>query len=286
MAQSQKWDPKFPAETVRRYALQTRKAMAAYSPALVIWPETAMPFFFQEKSALEASVRRVAARGPCLLLFGAPGYLPETGDGYMLFNRAYLLDRQGQTVGFYEKEHLVPFGEYVPMEEYLPFIDKLVQAVGDFYPGVHTAPITAADLSLGVLVCYETIFPELSQKQVAQGANVLVNISNDAWFGRSSAPLQHLHLTLLRAVEQGRWLIRSTNTGVSAIIDARGRIKASSSLFVAQRLDAEVELRSQTTFFHRHYDLVRLSIVGLALLLAFWAAFSTVFDSPTDDEDA
>jgi apolipoprotein N-acyltransferase len=133
-------------------------------------------------------------------------------------------------VGFYDKEHLVPFGEYVPLGEWLP-LGKLVESVGDFSSGRNQRAPSIGDIALGVLVCYEGIFPELAQKRVEEGATLLVNISNDAWFGDSSAPWQHLQLSLLRAVEQGRWLARATNTGISLLADPQGRITARSGLF-------------------------------------------------------
>lgn len=141
-----------------------------------------------------------------------------------VFNRALLLDPSGNTAGHYDKEHLVPFGEYVPEWLNWNFLADLLQEVGVYTPGRSAAPLVHEDLRLGMLICYEAVFPWLAQARVEHGANVLVDISNDGWFGRSPAALQHLYLASLRAVEQGRWLLRGTNTGISAIIDARGRV--------------------------------------------------------------
>ena len=189
------------------------------------------------------------------LLFGAPGFRRTLG-GEDAFNRAYLVSADGADRGWYDKEHLVPFGEYVPPFLDLPFLRPLLQGVGEFLPGESTKPLTLASASpdreplvLGVLICYESIFPELARKQVAEGATLLVNISNDAWFGFSAAPMQHLSLAVLRAVEQRRWLARSTNTGISAFVDPYGSIVVRGGLFKAESLSHPVVPLTETSLF-------------------------------------
>jgi apolipoprotein N-acyltransferase len=258
--QSRKWDPEAQAATEEEYVDLTAKALGDAPTDLVVWPETAMPFFFQDKGPLAERLTQYVASAGVPLLFGAPAHQRLPNGSQVYFNRAYLLTPNG-TAGSYDKEHLVPFGEYVPLGAYLTFIHKLVAGVGDFQPGSHQSPLGDGRLALGVLVCYEAIFPELAQQRVEAGANLLVNISNDAWFGDSPAPRQHLDLTLLRAVEQGRAIIRGTNTGISAAIDPRGRILAQGGLFTALTLPCpEVPLVSETTWFHRHYALVTWGI--------------------------
>jgi len=187
----------------------------------------------------------------------------------VLHNRACLVDAEGSLDGYYDKEHLVPFGEYVPLKDTLFFLSKLVHGIGDFAPGKAEKPLKNGNLALGVLICYETIFPELAQDRVAAGANLLVNISNDAWFGRSAAPRQHLHLSLLRAVEQERWLARATNTGISAVVDPRGRIVRQSGLFTAEVVAGEVGLATRRSPFHRAAVVIGpLLAAGAAALLA------------------
>lgn len=253
--QSRKWNPAAQEETVDKYLELTRAAIADVPTDLVVWPETAMPFYFQDHDALARKVTDFVTAIKTPLLFGAPAY-ERTLGGHVLFNRAFLLSPSG-TESFYDKEHLVPFGEYVPFGQYLSFIHKLVEGVGDFLPGRTETPLREGRLALGGLICYEAIFPELAQQRVEAGANLLVNISNDAWFGDSAAPRQHLDLALLRAVEQGRALIRGTNTGISAVIDPRGRVMAQGGLFTELTLPCpEVPIVSETTWFHRHYSLV------------------------------
>ncbi len=274
--QSRKWDPAVQNETVDAYLNLTRQAIKDAPTDLVIWPETAMPFYFQDHDALAKRLIDFSAASAVPLVFGAPAYERLPGGGHVLFNRAYLAGPGGLEAS-YDKEHLVPFGEYVPLGSILTFVHKLVEGVGDFRPGRSQGPLRDGRLALGMLICYEAIFPELAQERVSAGANLLVNISNDAWFGDSAAPHQHLDQALLRAVEQGRALIRGTNTGISAVIDPRGRIMAQGGLFTALALPCpEVPIVSETTWFHRHYALVAWGIPGLLLALLAWCAISPV----------
>ena len=272
--QSLKWDPAYQKATVDTYLGLSAELVKDAAPGLVVWPETAMPFYFQDGDALAASVARFAREHGVPLVTGAPAYT-RTGDGYTLYNRVYLVTPDGAAPPSYDKSHLVPFGEYIPLGEYLPFLSKLAHGVGDFEPGRNAAPLRHGDLALGILICYEAIFPELAQADVASGANLLINVSNDAWFGRSSAPAQHLDLAALRAVEQGRFLIRATNTGISAVIDPRGRVLARSGLFTAESLTyGETALLTDQTFFHRHRGLIHWTCAGIAALLGTLAALS------------
>jgi len=138
-------------------------------------------------------------------------------------------------LGRSDKIHLVPFGEYVPLSSFLPFVNNLVAGIGDYSPG-EINPLPIQGHQLGVLVCYEVIFPELARDYVRQGSDLLVNITNDAWFGRSSPPWQHLAMARFRAVENRVWLVRAANTGVSAIVAPSGRIVDQTRLFETSTL--------------------------------------------------
>ncbi len=269
--QDQKWEPAFQRATVERYLSLSKDAVAAGHPDLVVWPETAMPFYFQEHKEFGPAIRAFAAANRTPVLVGTPGYVnAPVKRGFLLYNRAMLVDAAGGDAGHYDKEHLVPFGEYAPPGLDMPFLETLMQGVGDFTPGVSVAPLRLGNLALGILICYETIFPELAQQRVADGASVLVNISNDAWFGTTSAPEQHLQLSALRAVEQGRYVLRGTNTGISAIIDPHGRIAERGGLFRAEVIGGMATARTETTVFHRMQHLVwpvALGLAALALLL-------------------
>lgn len=265
--QDQKWEKKLQTSILESYLDLSRKAARTHRPDLIIWPETALPFYFQDKNDLSSLLSDAVAALKIPFLIGSPAYsatFKSQGPDYILHNRAYLLDAYGQTVAWYDKEHLVPFGEYVPLGQWLPFIAKLVPGEYEFGPGQNMPPLQSNKLALGTLICYEAIFPELAQKQVAQGANVLVNISNDAWFGRSSAPSQHLHLAILRAVEQNRSLIRATNTGITAIIASTGQILQQTKTFSPEYLyQDQVELLTDTTFYHQNFKFIHLSFLAL-----------------------
>lgn len=273
--QSLKWDPGYQADTVNRYINLSEQLAKREHLDLIVWPETALPFFLQELTHDGASVRNFARNREVLLLTGSPAYEFDLANNrYIMYNRAFLLDGGGGTRGQYNKMHLVPFGEYVPLGGLLP-LGKLVQTVGDFREGRDGRPLKGGNLALGVLICYETIFPALARERVSLGANVLVNISNDAWFGRTSAPRQHLHLAALRAVEQGRYMIRSTNTGISAIIDPRGRIEQETDMFVAATLSGSIRAIYEDTVYNGWAVFLERSMWGATLLMVLWAMLRT-----------
>ncbi len=268
--QSLKWDPAYQEGTVSRYITLSRGAIAKQRPDIIIWPETALPFYLQDISEMGASVRAFVHQSGIPLITGTPAYtyLPQKKD-YTLYNRAYLISPGSAHMAAYDKVHLLPFGEYMPLAEYVPF-GKFVEAVGDFAAGQEHTPLCFGNLAMGMLICYEAIFPELAQLRVSKGANMLVNISNDAWFGRSSAAMQHLYLSSLRAVEQQRWLVRCTNTGISAFVSPKGQIISATQMFTATAAMQQITLLNTKTFFHRNYQAIRWLVIALAILLLTW----------------
>ncbi len=269
--QTVKWEESFQKKTIQLYADLTRKALQNGPADLVVWPETALPFYLQDISDLSLEVRSFVVETQTPLLTGAPAYtMVEPPDSFDIYNSAMLLKPNGQTHSVYDKEHLVPFGEYMPFGEYLPFAKKLTHGTQDFTPGKRTGPLVRMNLALGVLICYETIFPELTQKRVEEGANLFVNISNDAWFGRTSAPLQHLHLSALRAVEQGRTLARATNTGISAVVDSRGRIYKRTGVYEQAVVRVDAPLHTHKTLFHRWSAIVHWAMILVFAVLGVW----------------
>ena len=269
--QSVKWSPDVQEDTIRKYAGLSRETLFA-KPDILLWPETAMPFFLQEQTPLSAMVRDFARQAGVPLVTGSPGFERAKGREVLVFNSAFLVNPDG-AVSQYDKQHLVPFGEYAPFGSDIPILEALLQGVGAFTPGRRTAPLRWGRVAMGMLICYESIFPELAQKRVDDGANVLVNLSNDAWFGRSAAPVQQLELAALRAVEQGRSLVRATNTGISAVIDSRGRIAHPTGLFTdAAPVVDNISLFDDVTLFHLAHGWLE-GLAGLAALglLAFAA---------------
>ncbi len=267
--QDHKWDPAFQQATVDTYERLSRLHTQSNATSLVVWPETAMPFYFQDDSPLKERVTALVKEKNILLITGAPGYTVIPGSsspGYKLYNRAFLLTPREKDAAWYDKRHLVPFGEYIPLGTFIPFVRKLVMGAMDFSQGTDSAPLRYNHLALGVLICYEAIFPDLAQEDVGRGANILINISNDTWFGQSSAPRQHLNLSVLRAVEQNRYLIRCTNTGISAFIDNKGHILNTTELFKEQTLiQNTVYPISETSVYHRGYTYIRCFFLLITL---------------------
>jgi apolipoprotein N-acyltransferase len=265
--QGEKWKKEMVEATLARYAELTRKVKGA---RLIIWPETAAPFFFLRTPDLAQQVRDIAKESGGFLLFGSPAW-ELTGEGERYFNRAYLLNPQGEVVGYYDKAHLVPYGEYVPLKRFFPFIGKMVPMIGDFAEGPVGGTVSLPEGAIGPLVCYESIFPNLSRAQVANGAHLLVNITNDAWFGKTSAASQHLSMAVLRAVENHVCLARAANTGISAFIDAQGQILWESQLYVPDAHAVELAWMPGGSLYTRIGDVFAWActvLAGLALIFA------------------
>jgi apolipoprotein N-acyltransferase len=168
------------------------------------------------------------------------------------FNSALLLDPTGKIVASYSKQHLVPFGEYVPLRELLFFLAPLVENVGDFTAGTSSRPLALGKhLQLGVLICFESIFPEIARNEVAAGANLLVNLTNDACYRRTSAPYQSMAMSVIRALETKRSLVRAANTGISAFVDPAGNIIKKTDIFVPGTITAQVPVLEKGTAFLR-----------------------------------
>ena len=251
---------------------------------LLIWPEAAYPVtlpravtsFNSDWSLLEP--RALTAHA----LVGASTWYLE-GDRRMLRNSAFVLDPALNVLSRYDKAHLVPFGEYVPLG--LP-VDKFVSVIGFFSPGDGAAPApftrTGVEVRLGPLICYEGIFPEISRRLAAGGANLIVNMTNDAWYGITSAPYQHLSMYIFRAIETGRYLARAANTGVSGFIDPYGRILKRSRIFTQDTLSHRLPLLDEQTVYVRAGDAFAWSCAAVAVLVLL-AAFSVSRRRPRND---
>lgn len=251
--QGQKWNPSLQGATVATYLKQSGLLMdSAERPDLLLWPETALPFYPQNHPLL-LPIARFLQSQQVMLLTGSPWYDEDslTSGKLRLYNASLLFDSQGVIVQKTAKSHLVPFGEYVPYKKYLPFIAPLVEGVGDFIPGKVADPPPCKNAKIGVLICFESIFPDISRQWVKSGANLLVNITNDAWYGKSSAPHQTLVMTRMRAIETRRSIVRSANTGFSTFINPLGRMDELSPLFEKWQAGKRVALMEEQTFFVR-----------------------------------
>jgi apolipoprotein N-acyltransferase len=286
--QDHKWDPAYQKETTARYRELTLAA-AGERPALVVWPETATPFFFQERGPYRDDLLALAGQADAFLLFGSPAYRRLAQGGFEEFNRAYLVSPAGREVDSYDKIELVPFGEYVPFRRILFFVDQIVHAIGTVVPGVVPTVFQVPGARFGALICYEGIFPALTRRFVVDGADFLVNITNDAWYGRTSAPRQHLAHATLRAVENRVPLVRAANTGISAIIDPDGRIRWEGPLFEPLWRVERIAWPGVRTFYTARGDVFVYACV-LASLAAFgygaWRARRDAADRSDDDSGA
>jgi apolipoprotein N-acyltransferase len=272
--QSQKWVPENRQATVDKYEKLSQQALQ--DPVdLLIWPEAATPFFLQDETDFAQQVRSIPGQMETSLLLGSPAYQRLEDGRYKYFNSAFLLQEGKQEGERSDKIHLVPFGEYVPLGQLLTFINKMVVGVGDFSPG-RVKPLILNDDPIGTLICYEVIFPELARDYVRKGSKLLVNLTNDAWFGRSSAPYQHLAMSRFRAIENRIWLARAANTGISAFIAPSGRVVSAGPIFQPLHLTETVGLGAEETFYTRFGDIFAffcLAASGLfitALLIQRW----------------
>lgn len=275
--QDKKWDPAYQAETIAIYERLTGEALKQH-PDLVIWPETATPFYFNGNNpadrALTMDLREFVQKNKTPLLFGSPTYRVKSPRTIVLHNSAFLLSKEGSILARYHKIHLVPFGEYVPLKGVLFFVEKMVQAIGDFEPGndytVMAVPderSPAQEVKFSTLICYEIIFPDLVRRFVDQGAQVITTITNDAWFGKSAAPYQHFSMAVFRAVENRVPIARAANTGISGFIDAKGRIRAASGIFSEAYLTQTLVPGSTKTLYTRYGDLFSYACLFSSIIL-------------------
>ena len=225
-------------------------------PDLIVWPESPAPFYASDPLFRDA-VSSVATQSKAWLLTGSIGIRNASatlGQATEMYNSAALVSPSGDWVSRYDKIHLVPFGEYVPFRSIFGFAGGLTKEVGDFSRGTSRAPLDAGGSRLGTFICYESIFPDDIRQFANNGADVLVNISNDGWYGDSGAYAQHLKQSRMRAVENQRWLLLDTNTGLTASIDPNGRIVTSAPRKLRTALQVPYALSSTVTFYSRHGD--------------------------------
>ncbi len=248
IGQDIKWDESFKMMTVNKY--YRLSFGLAQNADIIIWPETAIPFLLGREPAAYRYVQAVPVMLKSRLLYGTVDIV-STGN---LLNTVRYIDSSGNTTGIYNKVHLVPFGEYTPIVSYLPFLAKLTAIGADFKPGDGHRPLETDAGKIGVLICFEGIFPYITNETVRQGAQVLVNLTNDAWYNRTSAPYQHFAFYIFRAIETDRYVLRAANTGISSIIDPRGRIEGKTPIFTEEVLRGKYALKNTQTFYVRHGD--------------------------------
>jgi apolipoprotein N-acyltransferase len=297
--QAVKWDKSFRDETLARYDRLTESF--GYGADLIVWPEAATPFVYEREPVYQLQLVAIAHRASAPLLFGSPAVRFDADRKPYLLNSAYLLSPDGPLLGRYDKQHLVPFGEYIPLKSsVLFFLDKLVEGIGDFQagpgPGVFSftprSPVGASEGSVaapkpvkfGTLICYEVIFPDLVRRFALNGAEFLVTITNDAWFGESSAPMQHFSMVVFRSVENHLAFARAANTGVSGFIDPFGRILEASPIYTQAAMQATIPAWQPHTFYSRHGDVFAYGCVLICAILCLLGLFRT--EGPAHSEVA
>ena len=270
IAQTDKWNPARADMILQRY-LQLSQQAADNGAQFLMWPESSTPFYFEED--LAGGMVRGLARGlgkP--LLLGSDEV--EDADPPRTYNAAFMLDTHGATAAVYRKIHLVPFGEYVPFQRLLFFVGPLVEAVSAFSRGTRVTMLPVEGHMISTAICYEVTYPALSREAVRQGSEMLTTITNDAWYGDSSAAFQHFEMAAMRAIEQGRYLARAANTGISGIIDPYGRVLVRTELFETAAVVGEARFVQHKTLYAAIGDLVAyvsMATVLLALVIAIRA---------------
>ena len=253
ISQEDKWDSHFMIHTTKKY-INLSKQIIKQKPDLLVWPETALPFYYEQGGFLKEYIKKNVKEFNSCLLTGCLN-IEQKDNTRLYYNSSILIKPDDKNIEKYHKTQLVPYGEFVPFKNIFPFINKLTQAAGDFSPGIEGNTLSCHDYFLGVQICFEIIFPNLSRKMVNNGADILINITNDAWYGTSSAPYQHFSMVVLRAVENKRSLARSANTGISGLIDPVGRILKKSDLFKEQIICHELPVIKIKTIYTSYGDI-------------------------------
>lgn len=236
---------------------------------LLILPESPTPLFYQYDRGFRETLQGLARCFPLGMVFNNI-YFGEVDGEPRYFNSAFFLDRDGKETGRYDKIHLVPFGEYVPLQRLLFFSRTISKDVGNFHPGESVVAVDAGGNRMSALICFEAVFPELSRSFLRAGSQLIINLTNDGWYGDTSAPHQHLAMARWRAVEGRRYLLRAANSGVSAIVAPSGRIQTRTGLFREETAVGGFSFLTQQTFYMRHGKSLPVLCVIILLFAVLW----------------
>jgi len=250
------WTPDYFLQTLNDLAEFTRTSVVSRPESridLIVWPESPAPFFTND-ARFRSTISSVVRSANSWMVTGSIGSEPPSSRAAQTFNSAALVGPNGEWTARYDKVHLVPFGEYLPFPSLFSFAGGLTKEVGQFEHGTSRLPLDAGGTKIGVFICYESVFPDEIRQFAANGAQVFVNISNDGWYGDSGAYAQHLNQTRMRAIENDRWVLSATDTGVTASIDPFGRVAARLPRKERSALVAPYALVPRTTFYTRHGD--------------------------------
>ncbi len=267
ISQDDKWKPGEARRIFTTYLAMTRDVVRR-GAQYVIWPESSTPFLFEEDAGGNAALRELAREVEVPLLFGSDQI--ERAADTRMYNAAFLVGPDGNTAAVYRKMHLVPFGEFIPAKRWLYFVSPLVESLAEFVPGESVVMLPVAGHPTSTAICYEVVYPSLIRDSVRAGAELLTTITNDAWYGNSSAPYQHFALASMRAIEQGRFLARAANTGISGVVDPYGRVVNASGIFEQVGMVETVRLLRSRTLYSRLGDVAAyvsllVTVVGLVV---------------------
>jgi apolipoprotein N-acyltransferase len=267
ISEDEQWTPESVDRMQRGLAMLSMRAVmagGAEHPSLIVWPEVPAPLYYDSDPRFRGYVDELTHLTHTYLLTGVVSYTPEGAP----LNSAILISPQGELVSRYSKVNLVPFGEYVPWP--FGFIKRITTEAGDFVPGKRVVVSPLDDHKIGTFICYESVFPNFVRRFVADGAEVLFNLSNDGYFGKTAARWQHLRIVRMRAAENRRWILRSTNDGITATIDPAGRLRGTLPLFVQAASRSGFTYIRERTFYTRYGDWfpALCAVVAGALLLA------------------
>ncbi len=275
--QDKKWEPVYQKEVIETYKELSVDASTKFNPDIIVWPETAVPFYFGKDIELTALLTDFQKGLDSYLLFGSVLQKKQKIDSQKkeasaktelrYTNSAVLLDKDGNISYVYDKIHLVPFGEYVPLRNLLFFVEKLAFGIGDYTPGKDYIKAATPFGSFGTLICYEIIFPGLVRKFFIRDGGFVVTITNDAWFGKTHGPYQHFSMAVFRAIENRKPIIRSANTGISGFIDSSGRILNTTDLFKKTFLVGEIKTDLSRTFYTKYGDIFSYLCIIFSVLL-------------------
>jgi apolipoprotein N-acyltransferase len=264
------WSPAFFDQTLAQLSQVSVSATPKNppgNPGLIIWPESPSPFYVDDPNFLHW-LSAIAQDTNSYLIIGSTGKQQKPGQNPQPLNSALFIDPQGRIMGRYDKIHLVPFGEYVPLRDLLFFVSKLTSEVGDFGRGTERKVFELNGTKAGAFICYESVFPDEVREFAANGAQVFINISDDTWYGYTGE-MQHLDMARMRAIENHRWILLSTNSGTTAAIDPYGRVVGRAPRNARTALVAAYTPLSDTTFYSRNGDLFGWICVVISLLGIF-----------------
>ena len=271
ISEDEEWTPESADRMQRGLVMLSMRAVLAGGtdrPSLVVWPEVPAPLYYDSDPRFQSYVGDLARAAKTYLLLGVVAHTPQGAP----LNSAILVSPAGNLVSCYDKVNLVPFGEFVPWP--FDFVKRITDETGDFVPGTRVVVSPVDDHKIGTFICYESVFPNFVRRFVAGGAEVLFNISNDGYFGRSAARQQHLEIVRMRAAENRRWILRATNDGITATIDPAGRLRGSLPLYVQAASRSGFTYIQSRTFYTEHGDWFPVVCAIAALALLMWQGWA------------